>query len=409
MALIDRHQREHIDNVVQLWKHRCLISDGSLMFEGEAVWSPESLARVYHNVVEAPLLDESSFIEKLELQLNHDRSLVLLGAETLVVYYIFAWHGAVSAQTKRQRVNQVLAWADEEIPVPGEVWSALGDKGIGHPGQYFLLRPDAQIGFVLDFARRLKEHDVDERIAILDDPWALRDFADAGPEEGTSGMRHIVLHLLQPEVFERISSGEHKHGIATTYRGLVDDDIEDVDEQLLAIRRRLEDLLARPSDEVDFYISPLAGTWGAGRSDTGDPIEALELKKQVVLYGPPGTSKTYEAKQVAERIIRRQALLRWTPVGYFQNLARVDELVRTHVRRLQLHPAYSYEEFIRGLRLRGGNVAYENGYLLQLIDHINEEQQPEGEVALPWVLILDELNRADLSRVWNSPGLVDTV
>lgn len=401
MAVTEQARREHIQAVVDLWRDRCLIDDGSLLFEGEQLWTAENLGRIYHNIVEAPLLDERSFIEKLEVQLGGDRQLVLLGAETNVIYYLFAWRGAVTATTKRARVNQVLGWSGESLVEDSEVWRALGEEGIGHPGQYFLLRPDVQFGFLLDFARRLKNESTEERRAILSDPWRLRDFADLSAEDGVPGMRHILLHLLQPSTFERISSGQHKQSIVATYAGLLPDgEIEDVDEQLFAIRERLEDLLAKPTKEVDFYVQPLAGTWGTGRGDGTDPVEALELKKQVVLFGPPGTSKTYEAKQLAAQIVRRQALNLWGPVEYFQKQRRIDELLASHVHRLQLHPAYSYEEFIRGLRLRDGNVAYEDGYLLRLIADINNEQHPEGEKPLPWVLILDELNRADLSRVF---------
>lgn len=400
MAITDQACRAHIQVVVDQWRERCLIEDGSLLFDGE-LWTRENLDRVHHNIVEAPLIDDRSFIEKLEVQLEGNQSLVRLGAETTVIYYLFAWHGAVTAATKRARVNQILSWAGDSLDETSEVWQALGEEGIGHPGQYFLLRPDVQVGFLLDFARRLKAEQPDARREILDDPWRLRDFADISADDGVPGMRHIVLHLLQPASFERISSGQHKQSIISTYAGLLDGaEIDDADEQLLAIRERLEGLLSKPTEEVDFYLAPLAGTWGAGRGDGADPVEALELKKQVVLFGPPGTSKTYEAKQLAAQIIRRQALKLWGPVRYFEHQDRVEELIRRHVHRLQLHPAYSYEEFIRGLRLRDGNVTYEDGYLLRLIDEINSEQVPDGEAQLPWVLILDELNRADLSRVF---------
>jgi 5-methylcytosine-specific restriction enzyme B len=402
VALTELNRRQNINAVVERWRERCLVEDGSLLYS-EDLWIADNLARVYHNIVQAPLLEhDRSFIDKLEEQLKGDRELIILGAEALIVYYLFPWYGAVSAQTKRGRVNQVLAWAGEELSEDSDVWRAFGDQGIGHPGRYFLSRPDVQVGFLLDFANRLKSTPAEERRGILDEPWRLRDFADDGAEDGAAGMRHIVLHLLQPEFFERISSGEHKQSITSTYAGFVSDgEIDDVDEQLLQIRNRLVEVLKKPADEVDFYLPPLAGTWGSGRAgDATDPIEALELKKQVVLFGPPGTSKTYEAKQLAAQIIRRQALKLWGPVAYFQKQERVEELLGTHVHRLQLHPAYSHEEFIRGLRLRDGTVAFEDGYLLRLIQEIEGEHLPEGEKPLPWVLILDELNRADLSRVF---------
>jgi 5-methylcytosine-specific restriction enzyme B len=37
---------------------------------------------------------------------------------------------------------------------------------------------------------------------------------------------------------------------------------------------------------------------------------------------------------------------------------------------------------------------------LRLVQEIRDEVVPVGEEPLPWVLVLDELNRADLSRVF---------
>ena len=400
MALTELDRCAHVEAVVDAWRERCLIEDGSLLQDGEQLWQTDHLDRAYRNIAEEPLLDERRFVEKLKVQLS-DRELILLGAELLVIYYLFAWGGSISAATKRARVNEVLAWAGTHLTESGHVWEALGEDGIGHPGQYYLLRPDVQLGFLIDFARRLKAKAAAERRAILEDPWKLRDFADAGADSGAPGMRHILLHLLQPKSFERIASGEHKQAIVSTYGALVEDGSDDLDDSLLQIRRRLEELLGKGEEEVDFYWEPLEGTWGTrSAGEDANAVDALELKRQVVLFGPPGTSKTYQAKELAAQIVRRHALRSWGPVAYFEQIDRVDDLVAAHIRRLQLHPAYSYEEFIRGLRLREGSVGYEDGYLLRLINDIEGETVPESEAPLPWVLILDELNRADLSRVF---------
>lgn len=392
--------RESLDAVVDRWRERCLLRDESLLFEGDQVWTPGGLARVYHNVVETPLLDRRSFLENFEIQLEGDRSLVRLGAEAMGVYYLFAHRSAVSPETKRARIAQILSWGGDTLDDRSVVWRGLESEGVAHPGQYFLLRPDVQLAYIVDFARRLKEHDTDERHRILNDPWRLRDFADEGADEGSSSMRHVLLHLLHPESFERISSGDHKHSIVSAYSGLIDGDLS-TDEALLAIRVKLGKLLDVPAESLDFYEPPLAGTWGATAADGADLAAMLELKQQVILFGPPGTSKTFEAKELAENIIRRQALKRWGPVAYFKQQPRITEIVETHVERRQLHPAYSYEEFIRGQRLTdGGSVVYEDGDLLRLIDRIENESVPDGEPRLPWVLILDEINRADLSRVF---------
>jgi 5-methylcytosine-specific restriction enzyme B len=112
----------------------------------------------------------------------------------------------VSPPTKRRGVNEILNCAGETLNTDSEVSRAFGEDGIGHPDQYFLLRPDAQIGFLLDFTHRLKREAVEQRRATLSDPWRLRDFVDRSAEDGVPGMRHIILHLLQPDAFERIST-----------------------------------------------------------------------------------------------------------------------------------------------------------------------------------------------------------
>ena len=121
----------------------------------------------------------------------------------------------------------------------------------------------------------------------------------------------------------------------------------------------------------------------------------------MVLYGPPGTGKTYEAKALARRLLYHQALQRWGPVPYLRDVARIDETITTQVRRLQLHQAYSYEDFVRGLRMSNDGTVPVDGYLLQLISDINASREEAGERApLPWVLILDEINRTDVSRLF---------
>lgn len=74
----------------------------------------------------------------------------------------------------------------------------------------------------------------------------------------------------------------------------------------------------------------------------------------------------------------------------------MGQAVKDNVHVVQLHPAFSYEDFVRGLHLSGGKTEYRPGVLLQVLDRM--KAGPAGD-RLPHVLILDEINRTDLSRM----------
>ena len=106
-------------------------------------------------------------------------------------------------------------------------------------------------------------------------------------------------------------------------------------------------------------------------------VRAITRKKQAVFYGPPGTGKTFVAEKLADHLIGGGN-------GF-------KELV-------QFHPAYAYEDFMQGIRpqtLEGGGLTYimKSGRFLEFC---TEARRREGIC----VLIIDEINRANLSRVF---------
>ena len=124
-----------------------------------------------------------------------------------------------------------------------------------------------------------------------------------------------------------------------------------------------------------------------------EKIQRPDIPLNLVLYGPPGTGKTYEAQQLCS-------------------------LHPHHF--VTFHQSFSYEEFVEGIRpeTRGGQVNYhvkkgifyeacvaalqKAGYqdMKNCFDDLPENRAVKFQNAAPHLLVIDELNRANVSKVF---------
>jgi 5-methylcytosine-specific restriction enzyme B len=88
-----------------------------------------------------------------------------------------------------------------------------------------------------------------------------------------------------------------------------------------------------------------------------DLISLLKYKHQVILQGAPGTGKTYTAKNIAYRLIFGNHLS--TEKEARKQQTKEFE-VSEQYKLIQFHPAYSYEDFVRGIVVesKGSQVEY---------------------------------------------------
>lgn len=393
MAKHSEHDASTIYAVAKLFANRCLGADGSLLGD-DPLWTVQNLRRLHEVFVKDPDEGDRSFTDKFRDQIAKagDPSIARLAAEVVAVHFLFPSN--VGSDRKTALVSEILGWGGATIPDANPLAGAF-ERGIGSGGQGYNTRRPFEIAFLIEFALAWKLLPDARRAAALADPWLFMEEVDAVDGADTRQLRHMLIHLIHPETFERIASREHKRRVANAFSSLLAaGGPDDTDRRLLEIRRALEALLGRP--DFDFYRPPLVEVWNDPGDDgsSGVPLEALRHKRQIVLYGPPGTGKTHRAKQIAERLIRPALLASMGPKAYFANQAAVQDGIRSRTHRLQLHPAYGYEDFIRGLHIDGnGGTEYRPGYLPRLADEI-ELDNPN----IPHVLILDEMNRADLSR-----------
>ena len=97
---------------------------------------------------------------------------------------------------------------------------------------------------------------------------------------------------------------------------------------------------------------------------------------QVVFAGPPGTGKTWVAKHLITYLTQGRA---------------------DRNRIVQFHPSYGYEDFTEGLRPAAvdGSMTFErvDGIVLEVVNQIEGQEEP-------FYLLIDEMNRANLARVF---------
>jgi 5-methylcytosine-specific restriction enzyme B len=111
-------------------------------------------------------------------------------------------------------------------------------------------------------------------------------------------------------------------------------------------------------------------------TDVALALRRLTHKKALILQGAPGVGKTFMARKLAYAFLE----------------ARDDARITS----IQLHPSYTYEDFVRGYRPTGqaGTFALMDGPFLRLC------QQAADDPDRRHVLLVDEINRGHLSQVF---------
>lgn len=412
MAIYSDQDRRQIDVLCTKWREQSLMENRSLLYPDQfpEAWSESMLEQLNKRFWGNLLVGEEaggSFASKWQVQLDGAEPEVrLLAAECMLIYYLIT--ASVGPDRKLAMINNTIGPEHPELHISSdsEVYEAL-KNWIANPGLYYNTRQDVHVGYLMELSLRLKRLSTEDRSALLDDnPWEFAEFAEGG-EHPSDTMRHVVCHLLYPKYFERIASNTHKQLILKAFSELDSSDRDATqDQKLYSIRLALKQRLPDWNEaRRDYYEPDLRSIWhpagSAGGGEALDPAIALDYKKQIVFYGPPGTGKTFAARELAKSVIKTAALQRWGVNEYFSDGERVESVVNDHITRLQMHPSYGYAEFMVGLRLDvGGGMHYHPGALLKLVDTMHQKKQEEGNRALPHVLILDEINRTDLSAMF---------
>jgi hypothetical protein len=404
---------ERVYEAAQAWVDCALKADDSLFTPGEAIWTSENLAELRHHFLDNPDNSKRGFYIKLAEQLaGSPPQLYQLMAEVLYVHFLIVWRTNMKGETKEERINRVLGWSSPQPPSIHRDLVAGLSPGIVNLGR--MLGSHELLGFIIEFSEQWKEKEPHEQSNMLADPWAFKDFAGGftlrsnllhNRPNSVSMQREALLHLVFPDTFEGIGRLTDKEKIAGAFAKYLTYATDDVDRKLQQIRPRLEENYGRG---INFFEPDIKENWENWQPLTDPPSNGpitkpstetnfggladelylpspfleeihslLEEKKQVIFQGPPGTGKTYVAQKLAEHLAGS----------------------KPRVTLVQFHPSYDYVDFVQGYRpalMDNGQP----GFRLQDGPLLRAAQRARENPRVPYYLIIDEINRANLAKMF---------
>ncbi|PSB14037.1 AAA family ATPase [filamentous cyanobacterium Phorm 46] len=125
-----------------------------------------------------------------------------------------------------------------------------------------------------------------------------------------------------------------------------------------------------------YNLEEISEITGFQTSEVNRWISTINRKKQAIIQGPPGTGKTFIAEKLAKHLI-----------GGGDGFSDI----------IQFHPAYTYEDFIEGLRPITQNAQLTYSIVPGRFLEFCEKAEVYEDTC---VLIIDEINRANLSQVF---------
>ena len=129
------------------------------------------------------------------------------------------------------------------------------------------------------------------------------------------------------------------------------------------------------TDKQAYSIEDATSDLFLSTEDFRQYLQLLKAKKNIVLQGPPGVGKTFVSKRLA-----------------YSLLGEKDD---SKIEMIQFHQSYSYEDFIQGFRPKEeGGFKLSNGIFYNLCK--KAESNPDSK----YVLIIDEINRGNLSKIF---------
>lgn len=403
-------EKPKVYEIARMFDDRVIKRRSSLLWPDEEIWTDEAIEQFYVDFQAMPVIKGNSWLQNYEAKLqNGNQSSARILADSYAFLMQFPSLDTFKASSKSNDLQRMLGWTSEFAPNQTDLASVVEafGVGVGSPGMFFSAHIQYQLAFVPGFVYEYRNHP-ESGLLIAAATTADRLKRDYGFKRSVVPAQNIVLHLLDPSGYERIASRADKMKIVDTFDSLADDPEFDLDEELDLQLRRVRSYLAPMyfASDFDFYDANVQLYWNSETPPPWPPQkdgphltdlaaathleesylreieDLLHDKKQLIFEGPPGSGKTF----VAEKFAR-----------YFTDQEIDDENRNDQIEIIQFHQSYSYEDFVEGIRPQTieGQLHYNvvPGIFRRFAD--TAARNPDKK----FVLIIDEINRGNVSRI----------